>query len=1501
MAIILVEPNNININNNIVNGIPQYQDMFIFAELIATSKGRSVITNSTVVSDNGKKINMLGVNQDNSPNNPDYLKFTTNYYDGSMDNKDVLESFGITNIKVTVNSSYVPQVTIQFVDIRGLSFFNTKNSPYRVLFDFPPPIFELTIKGYYGKALTYKLHLVKYTTEFQAENGNFIINADFVAMTFAPLSDILFRYIVNVPLITNGASMNPESKEAPKTTYELILKLKNLYSDIEKKFKSQPVSQSYDAALNKLTSITNTIKMLSEYKGNQELISRGKPYLIVKLVEPVSPFVKQIPTTQSNQNSDYQKIETLNQFDDMLKKQSTSGTVNNSNMRLCIGYVAGTNIQPADTNDNPILNPISQYTGDNGRITELKNVLNTYRNNIISTTPSSISNKNIPDANDEYGKYNVESGTYISTRYVMLDITDYYTELYKTNIDLNKQKNEFALDINNKINEIVMNDLGMMPTVYNIFKIILDDVDTFFKILGKTSNAAEISHNEISNKTIISSNNSNDVKGITIYSFPLIIRESNIAGGIKQERIAPIELQKQGIDFPELTLVQNFIDSFQTQKNIQSQLNMRTEQNDDGTYKWIPVSPFDSILGGASPASPYIGTEYTLERIYQTLLRRYYILSQGTIPNVFENDNNVTKEYINLYATSEAANLAASLGAQLNPEFSDLVKTSATNYGKSNGLVSFHNYISKISENGINLYDLNNVNNGVKEFPITPTDNTNGLVYVDKNNIGFEGINLYPEPINLREKTETENATNPIDKFTANVEGPWYKTFFIGSPREFWYDFTQENVLYVKDVKDDDGKFTENNVVLKTRYLGNMNSAALNNENNVENNIFTDFNKSLTTGNKFGNKTHTYASNNLKNATNIVELWRDYLSYSTTQGKTVDTLIYNDVINYNLYPNNGRLSALILLSNFGYALGPFNLYPNGLNELVFTTPAAIEVPTYLPLYIGAIVDAIEGDDSTSPWINTITNFYVNGVGQYLPNGGNFIAADIHDIQTYLSVNDRAKFKEAFLNYYNDSLGFPTLLKEINNLYNEVHNGTYKNLNVGYDILLNPKSENTTTSAKGIYFSDLLSPLITRKNITVFSQLTFEMKTTYNSGYTSLKARQNNELYKKWDDNFFSLFFVKLNEEILGINKKIKEEKDKNDKIKGDIDVITQTYYSFKNINDKWLTSPTETISGYPYNDTGKNLIDSFAFVDRAMNPIGDTMINAELLPQLFEDTNVSIFSVLSQLLSANGFEFFPLQNFMSFDSNGWENSFKIITNIPQNNNASAFVCMYIGGSSSYPSTSSSETNGFVNDGIIDLSVPQVPDFNTTSSDTKQEQETNNLKFPFRQVRAFRVRFGEQNQSMFTDIKIDSKEYTDTNESINILARLAGDNKISAPTPKGQNLYNMYENRSYKATVTSMGNAMIQPTQYFQIENVPLFNGAYIILNVEHNITPNKMMTTFSGTKILQYPSPRVLSPVAFVGIDEDISNLSAGQIVQGALLTNYPQTQYNSMYTFKIS
>ena len=100
--------------------------------------------------------------------------------------------------------------------------------------------------------------------------------------------------------------------------------------------------------------------------------------------------------------------------------------------------------------------------------------------------------------------------------------------------------------------------------------------------------------------------------------------------------------------------------------------------------------------------------------------------------------------------------------------------------------------------------------------------------------------------------------------------------------------------------------------------------------------------------------------------------------------------------------------------------------------------------------------------------------------------------------------------------------------------------------------------------------------------------------------------------------------------------------------------------------------------------------------------------------------------------------------------------------------------------------------------------------------------------------------------------------------------------------------------------------MIQPTQYFQLENIPLFAGAYVVLGVEHNITPNKMTTTFYGTKIQRYPMPRVLNPAALVGFDGGSTDETAsggydGSIQIGVGANNNPkEAQYNSMYELKI-
>jgi hypothetical protein len=223
MSVQLIDPIKAVNKYSFANGVPEYENLFIFAELTAQRRGRTIIMSQgsgvfsvekTINSD--LTVNMLGPDRETNT-------FTTNWSSATSAVKGVTEGFGIKKINVTTNASFIPIVNIEFLDVRGLSLFNSgKDSPYSVLHDFPPPMFRLTLKGYYGKSLTYDLHLKTQNTTFDGETGNYLTNAEFVARTFAPLSDVLFKYAEMFPLIRKDTAKRAadEANASPTNTLE---------------------------------------------------------------------------------------------------------------------------------------------------------------------------------------------------------------------------------------------------------------------------------------------------------------------------------------------------------------------------------------------------------------------------------------------------------------------------------------------------------------------------------------------------------------------------------------------------------------------------------------------------------------------------------------------------------------------------------------------------------------------------------------------------------------------------------------------------------------------------------------------------------------------------------------------------------------------------------------------------------------------------------------------------------------------------------------------------------------------------------------------------------------------------------------------------------------------------------------------------------------------------------------------------------------------------------
>ena len=216
-------------NNNAVN----QEDLIMYCNLRAFTRPRSYIMTSNA--DGVKtqavasgRINFLKPNKDKD-------KFTTDWTELDASGKpNGEEMLGINSVQITYDTSYVPRVTITMTDVRGQALNeDPKDSPYGAFFNFPYPMFVLEVKGYYGKAVKYLLHLLKYSSRFDYSTGNFQITCEFVGFTYALLSDLSVQYgLVAAQMTLNGKSAKERLWEKFKLQYDKYKDIPGFSTDI---------------------------------------------------------------------------------------------------------------------------------------------------------------------------------------------------------------------------------------------------------------------------------------------------------------------------------------------------------------------------------------------------------------------------------------------------------------------------------------------------------------------------------------------------------------------------------------------------------------------------------------------------------------------------------------------------------------------------------------------------------------------------------------------------------------------------------------------------------------------------------------------------------------------------------------------------------------------------------------------------------------------------------------------------------------------------------------------------------------------------------------------------------------------------------------------------------------------------------------------------------------------------------------------------------------------
>ena len=335
------------------------------------------------------------------------------------------------------------------------------------------------------------------------------------------------------------------------------------------------------------------------------------------------------------------------------------------------------------------------------------------------------------------------------------------------------------------------------------------------------------------------------------------------------------------------------------------------------------------------------------------------------------------------------------------------------------------------------------------------------------------------------------------------------------------------------------------------------------------------------------------------------------------------------------------------------------------------------------------------------------------------------------------------------------------------------------------------------------------------------------------------------------------------------------------------DQLVPIYMYCKNLWDKWLCAGDNT-KQLPYKNpfTVESYFKNFLFIDSFYRNIYNLLpVNCHKFMDIIEslatnDTrdSKSLYSFIGDLAKECNCLFVAVPDYINLGTvdndgkmhrTGLENMSKIFKCIPHNEmrkieTDNKFIVIY----THEPSKNQDDAKGFANDtiNICDsegnvteeakqlfggISTPKDADGTTTP------KELDNMTAGAYPVPSFAVAFSGHNNHIFKSVDVNMDNPIATEHSINVLSYIAqmGSGNGQSVAYQGQDVFPIFSNYAYQSTVTMMGNVQIQPLMYYQLMNIPMWKGAYMIFNVKHSITPGNMTTTFTGMKMSKNTIP----------------------------------------------
>lgn len=1406
---------------------------------------------------------------------------TISYQEIKNNNKGSKELLGINSIHISFDSHMYPRVTMNFTDVRGASLMmpqeynleKDKNekvcqSFFQSFFKFPYPRFLLSVKGIYGTCVSFVLSVDDFKATFNSETGNFDVVVTFIGLMYGLYTDIPMNYLIMAPYIgsTNKNLTNEYWASKTKPGGEFFFKEKD---GIE----SKPISTFFEFR-------NNYKNLISLEEGNNDFVFGANIMELSRVQEEILALTELKDCFDNIEDNCETKLNT-EIFNFSLETNRihivflTGGKENTLSFKTAFVNNFTNQLKAFNEKYDGLGIKTEDVPGTLSNGTETVNTVNLTDGSffICNNEKKYVLRKDTELYQYLYGKdkiireiENAVNNPNASNQLPDCSCVVYYDDTFKNVIlerlsKLNERVNKLEESASKEMQELFRNSCNFTPSVENVMRMVFAHLDTFlyefYSVLETISKKDRRIGKDIRwdiLKTDIQSSSSD----ATVPPFTAFYKKKD---NQNDEIFYPgQEALLKGLE--EVSFVENIFNGLEEKLKDEAKRAQNKGSKDiipdisGENSNFTPIAVTDYFYYQASPYSKI--NEYDSPcKFWTFVLNRLYVGFRD-----FEDKK--TREKI------------------IDIEFNNLKSSNIWNKivsddkFKNTSLETFENYLKKNDYTYVKTFSF--LNKYVRKNSFS----SNGfeIRLFDKDYFKFDGLkNLQDDDVTYgsysrngldkRFRTAEQEELNRITLFRQSLKDEGSKSYFLKTKID-------KDTVLRRDCTDNvksillplDGNGAEKEPVAY----------------NIETSDFCLYKQERSNGKYILVPTEKHIKkvngsdidiNNLFKSENC---WVPCVT-TTHKGKIVN-IFFNEYEKEKWNPlfiedkdlEVSKSSGTILDIDKKYVRALWFLskileYESVNLDMGYKTDHIYHIQKLVLLYIGGYYYIID---------NKLEGRFVNEITK--------VKKVVSCVPEFLEDSEKADFKLSFVKWVGSAFeGNNGILKGIRDEVSGYSNKEVFQYKVvpawGYYPTKNSKPFVVSAlSPKNTLLQEKLVKLI-QEDCWIFSFPNYKEK-----------DKKPNDLLLTISEKDFTKFFYKVRNEleknsgndnnvvVSSNNNMPQSHATDNDKL--------SLYITLKNLYDRWLS--TYTHNNFKLRNPNDNLrrsdrsayseFDNFLYVDSFYNNIGsEFMINPKTYYDIVNDqiagtTNYNVLDFIGKICQDNKLLFRCLPVYDNLYS---EETFKdIFRPLSLYNGAdklhrrigNTYLLMYTYEPSSKLNIPQDKTNdvSYLQDSFVFVNANGVT-----------EEAAKLFNGDGENICAFSVTPGMQNQSYFTKISVgmDNPRVTDISikNKFSLADSVRGGRSEGIGT--GQDLFTLYSNRSYDCNVEMLGCVNIMPMMYFQLNNVPMFKGAYMITKVEHNIQNNTMTTKFTGTRLSRYAIPFNKSLFSLQGLSEIINSL----------------------------